>query len=150
MMITHSPSSTASMIMVPSRSRARVRRLIVQATALRQGGVRLPVTDELDEDVDLVLRQDCLGCGLLLVPRGVVREVAGNPTPVRHDAPDVLEVRETVFNAAVVVVLVEVPEAVLVVQRRPLAALTLHPVATHTVLVVQLGAPGEVVLRVDD
>ena len=76
--------------------------------------------------------------------------VAGDPAPVGHDAAEVLEVGEAVLDAAVVVVLVEVPETVLVVERRTRAALTLPAVASRAVLVVELRALGERVLGVDD
>ena len=61
-----------------------------------------------------------------------------------------LEVGESVLDATVVVVLVEEPETVLVVERRPLATLTETTVAGGAVLVIQRRTLGERVLGVDD
>ena len=61
-----------------------------------------------------------------------------------------LEVGEAVLDAAVVVVLVEVPEAVLVVEGRTRTALALAAVAARAVLVIELRALGERVRGIDD
>src|SRR5580704_8499805 len=107
---TSRPMKTTS---VPIKSRANVLRRFT-AWCSWEGGVVLPVANELDEDVDLRLGQHrrCVehGAGTRRVLGLVV--IAGDRSPVRHDAAVVLEVGEAVLDAPVVVVLVEVPEPV--------------------------------------
>src|SRR4029077_3748344 len=88
------------------------------------------------------------GTGPGRVDLGVV--VAGDPAPVGHDAAHVLEAGEAVLDAPVVVVLIEVPETVLVVERRTRTALTQSAVAARAVRVIELRALGERVRGVDD
>src|ERR1700726_3254366 len=113
---TSRPMKTAS---VPIKSRGKVLRRFTLESSWK-GVVVLPLADELDEDIDLGLGQHRRrvhnGAGPGRVDLGVV--VAGDPAPVGHDAAEVLEAGEAVLDAAVVVVLVEVPETVLVVERR--------------------------------
>src|SRR5579864_8068248 len=123
---------------VPIKSRANVLRRFTVVSSWK-GVVVLPVADELDQDVDLRRAQH--GRRVLhdsrtaRVGRRIV--VRCNPTPVGHDAAVVLEVGETVLDAAIVIVLVEVTETVLVVERRTGSALTLPAMATSAVLVVE-------------
>src|SRR5580698_5101312 len=103
---------------VPIKSRANVLRRFT-AWSSWKGAVVLPLADELDEDIDLRLGQHRGGVEHGSRAGRVLRRVpvVGDPAPVGHDAADVLEIGEAVHYAAVVVVLVEVPEPVLVVQR---------------------------------
>src|ERR1700686_3473915 len=145
---TSRPMNTAT---VPIRSRAKVlRRFTLESSWKRV--VVLPLADELDEEIDLRLAEhrrvvhNRAGPGRV----GLRVVVGGDPAPVGHDAAEVLEAGESVLDAAVVVVLVEVPEPVLVVERRTRATLTLSPVASCAVRVIELRALGERVLGVDD
>src|ERR1700683_546365 len=146
---TSRPKKTIS---VPIRSRAKVPRRFMLGCSW-EGGVLLPLADELDQDVDLGLAEDA---GLVhhrartRGRRSVGGVVVGDRAPVGHDAAVVLEAGEAVLDAPVVVVLVEVAQAVLVVEGRSSAALTQSAVAARAVLVVELRALGERVLRVDD
>src|SRR5580704_3733717 len=137
--------------MVPIKSLANVLRRFTLESSWK-GAVVLPLADELDEDVDLGRGQDRRrvdnGARSGRVGLGVV--VAGDPAPVGHDAAEVLEAGEAVLDAPVVVVLIEVPETVLVVERRTRPALTLSAVASGAVRVIELRAIGEGVFRVDD
>src|SRR5476651_123472 len=148
---TISPKKTAS---VPIRSRAKVLRRFTAAGSSAlcswarcswarcswERAVGLPLTDELDEEVDLRLCQHrCLvldDAGTARVRSWVV--VIGDTAPVGHDAAVVLEVGEAVHDAAVVVILVEVAKTVLVVERRTRAAFAEATVTASAVLVVQL------------
>src|SRR5438552_566366 len=148
MMSTTNRSSTTNMIVVPTRSRTNVRRFM--SVCSWKCRVVLPVANELDEGLDLRVAEDPAGQGHRLVTGGIVRVVGRDRAPVRHHAAVVLEVGEPIIDAAVVVVFVEEPEPVLVVQRRPDVAFTHAAVALGTVLVVKLRAGGEGVLGVDD
>ena len=61
-----------------------------------------------------------------------------------------LEAGEAVLDAAVVVVLVEVPETVLIAERRTRTALALTAMAARAVRVVELRTLGERVHGIDD
>src|ERR1700730_14852209 len=148
MMMMTKTSSTTNISVVPIRSRANVRRLMVVLSWQR--GVLLPMADELNQDVDLRLVEHRRGDRHLLVASGIVREVGSDPTPVGHHAAVVLEVREAVLDAALVIVLVEETEPVLVVQRRPDSPLALATVTLRAALVVERGALSEGVHGVDD
>src|ERR1700680_1022885 len=147
MMITNTRSAR-NISSVPTRSRAKVRRLIVLLSW--EGRVTLPVADELDKGLDLHLAQDACSRRLLLVPRGIVVETVGDGSPVGHDAAVVLEVGEPVLDTAVVIVLVVEPKAVLFVERGPHAAFTCTAMTLGAVLVVEGRSLGERVHRVDD
>src|SRR5215471_10444428 len=122
MMIRTKSRSPMNIRVVPTMSRTSVRRLMPWWSSWRCR-VALPVANELREDVDLVLAQRVRRQRLRLVAGGIVREVGGDTAPVGHHAAEVLEAGEAVLDAPVVVVLVEEPEAVLVVERRSHAAL---------------------------
>src|ERR1700676_2354969 len=135
------PTKTTS---VPMRLLAKVpRRFMVLCSW--EGGVALPLTDELNEDADLRLGQHA-GVVHDRAPsrsgRAVGRVVAGDRSPVGHDGAVVLEPGETVLDAPVVVVLVEVAKSILVVEGRTRATLTESPVASSAILVVELSALG--------
>src|ERR1039457_3359352 len=139
------------MTSVPIKSRAKVLRRFTLGSSWK-GVVVLPVANELDEDVDLRRgqnrRRGLHGTRTGRGGGGIV--VGGDPAQVGHDAAVVLEVGEAVLDAAVVVVLVEVTEAVLVIEGRTGPALTLAAVTARAVRVVELRALGERVLGVDD
>src|ERR1700680_1944144 len=104
---TSNPTNTT---IVPMRSRAKVpRRFMVLCSW--EGGVVLPLADELNEDVDLRLAQHPAVVDDRARPRrrgAVGGVVGGDRTPVGHDAAVVLEPGEAVLDAPVVVVLIEV------------------------------------------
>src|ERR1700676_1632016 len=109
------PTKTTS---VPMRLLAKVPRRFTVLCSW-EGGVALPLTDELNEDADLRLGQYA-GVVHNRAPsksgRAVGRVVAGDRSPVGHDGAVVLEPGETVLDAPVVVVLVEVAKSILVVE----------------------------------
>src|ERR1700680_2809236 len=145
-------SNPTKMTSVPIRLLAKVpRRFMVLCSW--DGGVALPLTDELYEEVDLRLAQHALLVHDRAAPwsgRPVGRVVAGDRSPVGHDRPVVLEPGEAVFDAPVVIVLVEEAETILVVEGRSRATLTESAMAARAVLVVELSALGVGVHGVDD
>src|SRR6202022_3845498 len=85
--------------------------------------VLLPHPDPVDQQIDIVVGR--LGKELVDAPR-------------RHDRPLVFLARVAQEDAAVVIVVVEEAQPVLVVEWRPLAALTRRPAALRAVVLVEL------------